>query len=483
MRLASGIRRYDASSWLPSSTDLSVKEMAGFRLSPDGRFLFAFVHPGGMAPSPSGHLEVLDTQTGKQVWRSTTLRGDLYQGSLVIADDGSWFAVVLTAEAEEDDHVELVELPTFKRLGRFGIPSKVTVLRRPWWRPRALPPTPSVHGVPLSVPNNPPDWSLDKVSLQPVVVNLAASPDSAWLAINWMGSANATSVIDVRKAALRETLPGSYFAFSPKGRYLMLDEASGARALYDTRTGKGALFYDPLCPPQGNLFKPSFSPDESLVALTSLQFNACLVETKTGRLRGLVPPQLPTASAFEDEGIIVPGAWLSDGSGLLMATMMSGLQLFELGSYSLKPLGTGPGSMSALADNSLSSPSVIRREMDQSLLLFSVSGYPAVEIVAGQTRNLGLPEGEFALFAASPDGERYVREEQTGAVIRSTRTGELVATLNQSKGSGLSFDPKGRWVFLSDSDQVSVWDAATGERRLSLSSCPPASRARAYGTP
>ncbi|MEZ4369654.1 MAG: WD40 repeat domain-containing protein [Polyangiaceae bacterium] len=474
VRLATGIRAYDTASWAPRATELRIDEMASFRLTPDGGFLFGFVHPKGLAPSPSGHLEALDTRTGKRVWSSKRLEGELYEGSLVIASDGSWFAVAVTDDKEEYEfHVELFGLPSFELLGRFDMPTKVTRLRRPAWRPRVLPKAPTVHGVQLSVPNSPPDWSLDKVDLQPLMLSLASSPDASSLAIGWMGNGAATSLIDVRKARLRETLPGSYFAFSPKGRFLMLDQGSGARALYDTKTGKGALFYDPLCPPQGNVFKPSFNPDETLVALASLQSNACLVETKTGRLRGLAPPRLPTAGAFEDEGIIIPGAWLSDGSGLLMAVSTSGeLALFELGASAPKPLGAGLRRESAVADNGLSYPVVVRRGTDQSLFVFTESGYPGVEIVGGSVRSLSPPEGDVRSVVVDPDGERYARTDAGGTTVRSTRTNEPSLIIEGTSDLEPSFDPTGRWLYSADSDRVSVWDASSGRSLLALRSCP-----------
>lgn len=468
------IDAYSTADWSRRSRIEGTQGGFNLQLSSDGRFVIQTALAESHSDQRS-EIIVSDTTTGKSIWRSEFVRPLAGTDPVAIAPDASWFAfAVADPDAPDEQHVELVSLPSLESIGKLAVPSRFAQLKRPTWRPRMLPPPRRVGTLTLNVPNDPPDWSSDRIVLVPTVQRLLAAPDSRYLAIGWEGTGGATSLIDAKRAKEVVSMPGGGGTFSPQGRFLVLYQGSGAIGLWDIEQRKGTLFYDPLCQPQGMMTEPSFSPDESRVAFAGFAFRACLVETASAKPRGLIPPQLPAVAPFEDEGFTIPGAWTSDGAAILMAMSLAGdMELFDTASTKLTPLGPGLRADAPMADNGSGYISVIRRSSDQSLVVFNPAGHPAAEILGTQVRPLAFGRGEsFMPVAVTPDGERYARSDEQGAVVRSTRTGEVLATLPGAADATLAFEPSGRFVYTTDRDGLRVWDSMSGEQRLALRTCP-----------
>ncbi|MCA9626667.1 MAG: hypothetical protein KC766_03325 [Myxococcales bacterium] len=459
---------YPTSDWKRSATIGRERGLESMTLTPDGRYLFLAIQADGESRTS---LSLSETKTGQTIWRGATALPPLTGMAVVVAPDSSWFAFAEITEVDQPPVVELLSLPGLDELGKFAVPGRIERLRRPTWHPRALPPPKPARGMPgmsFSVPNGPPDWGHDVVTRDPAasVERLSVGADSKHLLIGW--SDGSTSLIDARGAKEVAGLVGFGGEFSPSGRFIALGRVSGAIALYDTEKRRGTLFYDPLC--QANPYQSfsSFSPDERLVALAGSSFRVCLAETTSAKGKGLVPPQVPTQGAFEDEGFAQPGAWVSDGSGLLVSPGMGKpLGLYALGTSKFTQLSRELKADDPRVDNA--SAGVIRRMKDQSLVVFNSGGRPGVEIVGLQVHPLARGSSDFSLAAASPDGEVYARQEAGAVVVKSTRGGGVITTL---EGAGSpAFDPSGRFLHTTGPAGVRVWNARSGERLFTLRAC------------
>src|SRR5690606_29109911 len=98
------------------------------------------------------------------------------------------------------------------------------------------------------------------------------------------------------------------------GEWLSLFRPSGATLLWDFRTARGHLFYDPLCTPLADRGAPLFRSDGTAVALPGHSVS-CLVETETGKLSGTLPKHLPLPGHEND--YLVPEHWTSDGQAVI----------------------------------------------------------------------------------------------------------------------------------------------------------------------
>lgn len=398
-----------------------------------------------------------------------------HASSFEIAPDGSWLATQVVTD--DDAHVAWLSLSTLEER-RYDPPTSAATLPHISWKPRSLAQITDA----ASLPNAAPKWSADE--LAPVVpMRVLPSADSKQLVIAWASSGVMTygpltgvsSLIDAGAATARMTVSGGAPTLSPSGRWLVVGMGSGAWAIYDVPGQRGRLFYDPLCTQTYMSFRASFSPSEERVALPGPNSRACVVNTKTARLKTLAPASLPHhRGAHGGGGVVVPGEWYARDAFLVTAPEWGPIGTLVLGSTEWVSLRANPAP-SAFSGHPASDPIVVRRARDRSLFVVGDQAEPGYELVGSRLElRPPAPDLPYASHAnISADGELYIRSGDPR--VRSTRNKQVVSMLQQATGTSPALSPRGRFAF-TQTGPFRVWETSGGLPVFDVKLCADAHR-------
>jgi WD40 repeat protein len=250
-------------------------------------------------------------------------------------------------------------------------------------------------------------------------------------------------------------------AFSHDGNALVFRHDQWAE-LWSSSVRRLRTLRDKDCDGQGLLW----SPDDKTVVLGGFSYNLCLFDAKTGRFKGTLPDPRIKAKTFEDEGMIEPVEFSSDGR-VLVARDSYGLFAFDV------KRGRRYDPQKALSPEvnpwTQTDTRIVHRARDDALLVLD-RGHVQARFEAGRLVAEDLAADAMRQLSVSSDGEMFLRFANRLEVVE-TKPGGRVVELEGSEvdkdafsDQELVFAPGNGFVMSALFGPLRIWSTATGKR-------------------
>ncbi|NWG16436.1 MAG: TIR domain-containing protein [Chloroflexi bacterium] len=283
--------------------------------------------------------------------------------------------------------------------------------------------------------------------------HLAWSPDGAHIiSTNWRPYGHQMRVWNAETGLSEQVLAGhtDYGAgadWSPDGARVVTASLDGTAKVWDAASGE--LLYT-LFGHAGDLTAVAWSPDGRTIATSA--------EDHTLRVWNAGGNEVATLRGHTDE--VFSARWSPDSTRVVTASRDGTARIWDAASGS--ELRNFPDASGLLWDADWSP--------DGMQIVVATTGAAAVILDAASGAEIVRLAGEmFRVYSAawSPDGTRVVTSARSNHVkIWDATSGLELLTIDAS--SPAVWSPDGQFVATGGAGSVNVWDAASGERRLSL---------------